>query len=111
MYVLQIIDSINYAKSKGINIPFVYNTSSYENAETISLLNNYIDIYLADLKYYDDNLAYNYSKCKDYFKYASRAIDEMYKQRGKFIIENGLIKSGVIVRVLVLPGHVEDAKR
>ena len=75
------------------------------------MLDGTIDIYLADLKYVDDNLACNYSHCKDYFQYASQAISEMVKQVGKFVIENGLMKRGVIVRILILPGHVEDAKR
>ena len=110
-YVPQIVSSIHKIKGKELKIPVVYNTSSYENVSTIQMLDGTIDIYLADLKYFDDNLACNYSHCKDYFQYASQAIREMVKQVGKFVIENGLMKRGVIVRILILPGHVEDAKR
>ena len=110
-YVPQIIDSIKIAKNNGLKIPIVYNTSSYENIETIKMLNGYIDVYLADLKYYDNTLSEKYSKCIDYFKYASKAIDQMYNQVGKPVIVNNLIKKGLIIRVLVLPGHVDDAKK
>ena len=110
-YVPQIISSIKRAKHIGLNIPIVYNTSSYENVDTIKSLNGYVDIYLADLKYYDDSLAVRYSHCKDYFKYASSAIDEMYKQIGKFQIENELMTKGIIVRILILPGHIDDSKK
>lgn len=110
-YVPQIVNSIQKIKDKELKIPIVYNTSSYENVSTIKMLDGIIDIYLADLKYYDDNLACNYSHCKDYFHYASLAIYEMVNQVGSFVIENNLMKRGVIVRILILPGHVEDAKK
>ena len=70
-----------------------------------------IDIYLADLKYYNYLLGNKYSNCNDYFYYASKAIDEMYKQVGKFEIEDGLLKKGLVVRILLLPGGVEDCKK
>jgi len=111
MYVPQIIEGIKLAKDKGLNIPVIYNTSSYENVDTIKMLDGTIDVYLPDLKYYDDTYANNYSKVKDYFKYATLNIDEMYKQVGSVVIENNIIKKGVIVRVLVLPGLVDDSKR
>ena len=110
-YVPQIVNSIQKIKDKELKIPIVYNTSSYENVSTIKMLDGIIDIYLADLKYYDDNLACNYSHCKDYFHYASLAIYEMVNQVGSFVIENNLMKRGVIARILILPGHVEDAKK
>ena len=110
-YVPQIVNSIQKIKDKELKIPIVYNTSSYENVSTIKMLDGIIDIYLADLKYYDDNLACNYSHCKNYFHYASLAIYEMVNQVGSFVIENNLMKRGVIVRILILPGHVEDAKK
>ena len=110
-YVPQIVNIIQKIKDKELKIPIVYNTSSYENVSTIKMLDGIIDIYLADLKYYDDNLACNYSHCKDYFHYASLAIYEMVNQVGSFVIENNLMKRGVIARILILPGHVEDAKK
>ena len=105
-YVPQIKDCLENIQ---LNIPIVYNTSSYENVETIKTLNGYVDVYLADLKYYNNELGEKYSNCKNYFEYATLAIDEMFKQVGKFKITNNLIKKGLVVRILVLPGHVNDA--
>ena len=110
-YVPQIIDVLKKVKNKNLKIPVVYNTSSYENVSTIESLKVLIDIYLADLKYFDDELGNKYSKCNDYFKYASLAIGEMYKQTGKFQIKDNLLVSGLVVRVLVLPEHVDDSKK
>ncbi len=110
-YVPQIVDVLHKIKGKQLKIPIVYNTSSYENVSTIQLLQGIVDIYLADLKYYDDNLGQCYSHVEHYFQYATLAISEMVKQVGKFIIRDGLMKSGVIVRILILPGHVDDAKK
>ena len=106
----QIVEVLSGIRNKELTIPVVYNTSSYENVSTIRLLDGLVDIYLADLKYFDDNLGCKYSNCKDYFEGASSAIDAMYEQVGKFEIVDGLMKKGVIVRVLVLPGHVDDSK-
>lgn len=109
-YVPQIVSVLQEVKNKELKIPVVYNTSSYENVKTIEMLEGIVDIYLADLKYFDNNLGCKYSNCQDYFKYASEAIEAMYKQVGKFKIVDDLMKSGLIVRVLVLPGHVDDSK-
>lgn len=110
-YVPLIIKGIREAKRLGLYIPIVYNTSSYENVETIKMLNKTVDIYLADLKYYEDKYAVKYSNTSNYFEYATKAIEEMYNQVGTPIIKNGLMKKGVIVRVLLLPGLLEDAKK
>ena len=111
MYVLQIIEALKIAKSKGLNIPIVYNSNGYENIETIKLLNGYIDVYLPDLKYYSNELAKKYSNVNNYFETATKAIKEMYNQVGKAIFdENGLIKKGVIIRHLVLPNHIQNTK-
>lgn len=100
------------AKEEGLTIPIVYNTSSYENVDTIKMMNNIVDIYLADLKYYDDTYARKYSNAPNYFNYATMAIDEMYKQVGKpKFNKKGIMKKGLIVRVLLLPNRVEDAKK
>lgn len=111
LYVPQIVDVLREIKGRELRIPVVYNTSSYENRGTIDLLNDLVDIYLADLKYFDDELGCKYSNCNNYFDVASEAIDEMYKQVGHFKIEDELMKVGVIVRVLVLPGHIDDSKK
>lgn len=110
-YVPLIRKGIIKAKREGLNIPIVYNTSSYENVNTIKMMNHLVDIYLADLKYYNDKYGEKYSKVKDYFKYASTSIEEMYKQVGTPVIDNNLLKKGLVVRVLLLPGMVEDAKK
>lgn len=110
-YVVQIASVLKKIKNKELTIPVVYNTSSYENVGSLMLMRNLVDIYLADLKYYDDELAFKYSDCKNYFEIATMAIDEMFRQVGSIELdENGLLKKGLIVRVLLLPGHVHDAK-
>ena len=102
--------SINMIKDK-IHIPVVYNTSSYENVDTIRMMKDIVNIYLADFKYYDNELGKKYSNCDNYRECAIKRIDEMYKQVGKFIIKDDLMVSGLIVRVLVLPGHIDDSKK
>ena len=112
MYVLQIIEAIKIARKNGLTIPIIYNSNGYENVETIKLLNGYIDVYLPDLKYYDDEIARKYSKINNYFENASKAILEMYFQVGlpKFD-DNGLIKKGLIIRHLVLPNNIDNSKK
>lgn len=112
LYVYQIIEAIKIAKAKGLNIPIIYNCGGYENVETIKMLEGYIDVYLPDLKYAEDDLSLKYSNAKNYFKYCTKAILEMYNQVGspKFD-ENGLIQKGLIIRHLVLPSHIENSKK
>ena len=110
-YVPQIVSVLKKIKGKELEIPVVYNTSSYENVSTIELLDGLVDVYLADFKYFDDELAKNYSNCKNYFEVASKAISKMYEQVGNPVFENDLMKKGVIVRLLLLPGHKEDVKK
>ena len=111
MYIYHIIEAIKIARKKGLNIPIVYNTNGYENVETIKKLNGYIDIYLPDLKYYDNDLAFKYSGIKNYFENATEAIKEMYNQVGAPVLdENGIMKKGVIIRHLVLPNNLQNSK-
>ncbi len=110
-YVYQIIEAIQIARNKGLNIPIIYNTNGYENEETIELLNGYIDVYLPDLKYYDNNLGKKYSGIDNYFSIATKAILKMYEQVGTPIFnENGIIQKGMIIRHLVLPNHLLNSK-
>ena len=110
-YVPQIAYTLKKIKNKTLTIPIVYNTSSYESIGTLKLMKNLVDIYLADLKYFDDNLAEKYSNCNNYFENATLAIDEMFRQVGPIKMDkHHIMKKGLIVRVLVLPGHVHDAK-
>lgn len=111
MYVVQIIEAIKIAKSKGLNIPIIYNTNSYENVETIKMLDGYIDVYLPDLKYYSNDLCKKYSKVDNYFENAKNAIKEMYNQVGApEFDDNGMIKKGVIIRHLILPNYIQNTK-
>lgn len=112
MYVPQIIEALKMAKENGLNLPVIYNSNGYENVETIKLLNGFIDVYLPDLKYFDNDLAKKYSGINNYFEHASKVIQEMYFQVGlpKFD-ENGLIKKGIIIRHLVLPNHIDNSKK
>ena len=110
-YIPQIVDSVNMARESGLNIPIIYNTSGYETVESLRLLDGIVDAYLPDFKYMDSALALKYSHASDYPKVAKAAIDEMVRQC-PFVQfdEAGFITSGVIVRQLLLPGHVNDAK-
>ena len=111
-YVSQIIEAIKIAKNNGLKIPIVYNTNSYENIETIKMLDGYIDIYLPDLKYAENDLAKRYSKIENYFENATKVILEMQKQVGKASFnEDGIMQKGIIVRHMVLPNHLENSKK
>ena len=111
-YVLQIIEAIKIAKSNGLKIPIVYNTNGYERVETLKLLKGYIDIYLPDLKYYEDKIGKKYSKIDNYFEIATKAIQEMYRQVGApKLDERGIIKKGLMIRHLVLPNNIENSKK
>ena len=92
-------------------VPVVYNCGGYESLDILRLLEGKVDIWLPDLKYADDELAGKLSGAKDYFEVAAAAIEEMYRQVGDYIIEDGLLKRGVIIRHLVLPGQLENTKR
>ncbi|MGB9743650.1 MAG: radical SAM protein [Desulfurella sp.] len=110
-FVHLICKSIEIARQKGFNIPVCYNTSSYDKVEVIEYLNDYVDIYLADLKYADDELSYKYSGVSDYFKVATRAIIKMQETKGPLILKNNLAVKGLIIRHLVLPNNIENSKK
>ena len=111
-YVPLIIESIKIAKSKGLILPIVYNTNSTDTLETIKALNGYIDIYLPDFKYFDDKYSIKYSKIKGYSKNVIEIISEMIKQVGEPVFdENNIMKKGVIVGHLMLPGLLFDSKK
>lgn len=109
-YAYKIMDAIELSRTAGLKIPIVYNTSAYEGVDTLKALEGYVDVYLPDYKYADKELAANYSRAKDYPDIAIAAIREMVRQVGMPIIENGIIKRGVIIRHLVLPGQVRNSK-
>lgn len=110
-YVPQIIETLQAAKQRGLHIPVVYNSSGYEKEETIRMLEGLVDIYLPDLKYLDPELSERYSGAADYPEYAKKAIAEMVRQQPTSCFdEEGRMQRGVIVRHLLLPGHVREAK-
>lgn len=91
------------------NIPIVWNTSGYETPETIEKLRGYVDIFLTDLKYFDSKISERYSKAKNYFEFSSKSLIKMREIQPTDVIENGLMKKGVIVRHLVLPSLTQDS--
>ncbi len=91
-------------------VPVVYNSSGYEKAETLKMLEGLVDIYLPDIKYFDSAPALKYSGAADYFEYASKAVLEMHRQVGEVELdENGIAKKGLIIRHMVLPGNISQA--
>ena len=92
-------------------VPVVYNCGGYEKAETLRALEGKVQVWLPDLKYADDGLAARLSRAEDYFETATAAILEMYRQVGPYVIEDGLMKSGVVIRHLVLPGQPENTRK
>jgi len=111
-YVPQIIEALKISKIQGLKIPIVYNTNSYENIETIKSLDGYIDIYLPDIKYYSDKYAVKYSNAPNYFETAKNSVIEMFNQVGDIeLSSDGIMKKGVIVRHLMLPGLLFDSKK
>ncbi len=104
----QFLPSIIPALKPKLPIPVVYNCGGYEKVETLRELDGIIDVYMPDLKYSEDALAEKYSNAPNYFEIACAAIKEMYRQTGPFVIENGIMKKGVLIRHLVLPGHLEN---
>lgn len=111
-YIPDIVWAVNDAKSRGMKLPIIYNTSGYENVTELKLLEGIVDVYLPDFKYMDSTLSARYSRAKDYPSVAKQAISEMVRQQPDVVIDDatGLIQKGVIVRQLLLPGHVNDAK-
>lgn len=111
-FVPQIIEALKIAKSKGLNLPVVYNTNGYDTVETIKLLNGIVDVYLPDFKYFNDKYAAKYSFAPNYSKNVVEVIREMVNQAGKpQFNEDGIMIKGVIVRHLMLPGLLFDSKK
>ena len=111
-YIPDIVWAVNDARSRGMKLPIIYNTSGYENMTELKLLEGIVDVYLPDFKYMDSTLSARYSRAKDYPSVAKQALSEMVRQQPDVVIDDatGLIQKGVIVRQLLLPGHVNDAK-
>lgn len=110
-YIPSIAEAIILARRHGLQLPIIYNSNGYESAGAIARLSGLVNIYLPDLKYYHDQTAARYSAAPDYFKTATGAIREMYAQVGPPEFDSqGIIKQGLIIRHLLLPEGVEEAK-
>ncbi len=111
-YLPHIVSALRSAKNNGLKIPVVYNTGGYEKPESLRLLDGLVDIYLPDFKYFSSELSKSLSFASDYPQFAMSSLAEMVRQVGKPVFdERGMMKKGVIVRHLVLPGQVEDSKK
>lgn len=107
-FVPQMARAILIAAEMGLRLPIVYNTNAYDSVEVLKLLDGIVDIYLPDLKYADSAIGFQYSKVRDYVKFARLALKEMFRQTGDELIfdENRLLKSGLVIRLLVLPNDL-----
>ncbi|MBQ5311609.1 MAG: radical SAM protein, partial [Oscillospiraceae bacterium] len=109
-FVPQILDALDICHDR-LTIPVVYNSGGYELPETIDMLRGYVDIFIPDLKYFSPGISQKYSSAADYYEYASRAVRKMADITGRPVFdENGLLKSGVIVRHMILPSHRRDSQ-
>ena len=122
-YAGQIAEALIKAKDRGLKIPVVYNTSAYENVDTLKIMDGLVDVYLPDLKYMDGKLALKYSNAGNYPETAKAALGEMVRQTGTpdmygdddtlvrdGYVESGIMKKGVIVRHLILPGYTKESR-
>lgn len=111
-YVPQILMALKSARDSGLSLPVVYNTSGYDTVETINMLSGWVDIFLPDLKFFSRSLSERYSLAPDYFDCAVAAIHAMIKQTGPCVFDSdGLLRRGVLIRHLVLPGQTADSRR
>lgn len=110
-YILSVCEAIRRAKARGFDLPVVYNCSGYETVSMLQLLEGLVDVYLPDFKYWESATAARYSKAPDYPEVVREAIEEMVRQTKECIFDaDGMIQKGVIVRHLLLPGKVKEAK-
>lgn len=109
-YIPGIAQALTLAKEKNMTLPVVYNTSGYDSVQSLTMLDGLVDIYLPDFKYVSGVLSQRYSHAPDYFEIASKSLVEMYRQVSDPVFEDDLIKKGIIVRHLVLPGCTADSK-
>ena len=111
-YAPQITAALDIARKNGLHLPIVWNTGGWELPESIEAVKNYSDIWLTDFKYFDNSLAEKFSNAKNYFENASVSLKKMFEQTGEPVFDDGgMMKKGIIVRHLVLPGHTEDSKK
>ena len=110
-YAPQITAALDIARKNGLTLPIVWNTGGWERRESIAAVRDYADIWLSDFKYFDSSLGESLSKAPNYFSVAAAALDQVVKQTCEPVFdENGIMRRGVIVRHLMLPGHLDDTK-
>ena len=102
--------AIREALAEPLPVPVVWNTGGYERVETLRSLEGKVQVWLPDLKYVDSGMSRDLSGAADYFGAASAAIEEMVRQTGDYVLEAGLLKRGVLIRHLMLPGQLENTK-
>ncbi len=112
-FLPQVAHAVRSAKKAGLTIPIVYNTGGYEEADSLKLLDGLVDIYLPDLKYFSPELSRRCANAPDYFEKASAALAEMFRQVGRPLFDSStnLMKRGMLVRHLILPGETRDSKK
>ncbi len=107
-----VADAIALARTRGLTVPTVWNSSGYESVETLRMLEGLVDVYLPDLKYVSSELSAKYAHAPDYFEAASLALNEMFRQVGEpRFSDDGIMTRGMIIRHLVLPTHTDDSRR
>ncbi|MBP3422081.1 MAG: radical SAM protein [Lachnospiraceae bacterium] len=112
MFIPSVAEALRQAKEKGLQIPVVYNCGGYESVEALRLLDGLVDIYLPDFKYWESEIARDYSAAEDYCMHAKEALAEMVRQAGApQFNEKGILLKGVVVRHLLLPGQRKDAEK
>ena len=110
-YAPHIMKALDLARAGGLSLPIVWNTGGWELSESVAAVRDYADIWLTDFKYFDDSLAKALSGAAKYFEIASAALAQMVAQTGEAVFDDdGIMRRGVIVRHLMLPGHLEDTK-
>jgi putative pyruvate formate lyase activating enzyme len=111
-FIPHVAASVAKARAEGLSIPVAYNSGGYESVESLKMLDGLIDIYMPDMKFVSSSLSGKLCGARDYFEVCCKALDEMYRQTGPAVIDdNGLMKRGIIVRHLMLPGQLFDTKK
>ncbi|MFH1753761.1 MAG: radical SAM protein, partial [Candidatus Omnitrophota bacterium] len=110
-YLPSVLEALMLWDEEPLDIPIVYNTSGYESKEVLEILDGIVDIYLADMRYCDNGLSQTYSQTKDYADVNKEAISAMYRQVGRLVVdEQGVAKTGLIIRHLVMPNLLRNTK-
>ena len=109
-YVAHIVSALSIAKENGLDIPIVYNTFGYERMDVLKILDGIVDIYLVDMRYSSNEQALKYSRVRNYVDINREAVKEMFRQVGNLVIEEGIAKKGIIIRLLVMPGGISGTE-